>query len=715
MCTEPARAPLTDASWEELPVEHLQFGPRVTEALLNRGISTVGKALSFADSSTAFQFPYAPQLFESARQAADCRRPGGFDWRRYWALRGNQFHHLAAALPEFDRLAEGLWWYAVDRRSLGNAGAMLQASEVRSFPLLIAGLRKGLGPVRGIGRIKIAELVERLFWLAERLESGRLPALNPRPDSGDDADEALALSPRPLTEPLHPPPPKLSDDVRRLPVSVLQLGVKSRLLEDAGYRSVGDLADADPEILKRLPIIGARTVGAITEKLLSLEVASASGQMDWQIYSSQSGLPLIPPDPLASASDMLGLLPQIFQQIAPHLKDDSYRAVLFQRLTRGPGGQRTLDELGQLARPPVTRERIRQKEKKLLWQLAGALIWDVDGRLGIQFHPTMLGFWRLAAAEFEGVDEIRFDEFVVRLAAVWQVERQALIRELPFIVAVVTGDPQLPASFRAGARIDPVLFGLRPETSAIPLSQLRIGRLRDRLGSRGITTLGALVDAAADGLTNADIDSVLTNAAAAVQADGSFDWKHFALASSLEAYPPSSPQDASAFVSGFCDTAYFLLSRLHASDRRPTIFRLRTCRPVRSRPTLDSVSHTLRTHGPTIKREESLLLEELHDIIVDRDFSSLPVWLDTSWLRYTRQAHSIFIDSGSDYVVFLSRLADAWSVNLETTEQASPALWAIFSGYPEGRKRPTRGTGKTADIALVAPARIRLRGFQRLH
>lgn len=711
---EQAREEVAAAAWADLPVEHLQLAPRVSEGLRKRGINTVGEALAFSRSSMAFQFPYAPELFESARQAATCTDPTGIGWRRYWQLRDNRFQQLAATLPEFDRLAEELAAYAIDRRSLGNAGAMLQAGRIRTFPQLIARLRNGFGPVRGIGHTKIAELFGRLLDLAEQLERGRPPALNrlPQTESGnDEASVEAALRENAIETPL-PSKIELPDEVRRLPISVLQIGPKSWWLRDAGIQTIGDLSDFDPVALKRMKAIGPRTLKSIQEKLEELSRSSADGHVDWQAFSRHSGLPLLPAEPLSSASEMLARLPEIMEAVGPHLRDDSYRAILFQRLTRGPGAQSTLEELARRASPPVTRERIRQKEKKLLRQLAGALVWDVDGRLGVQFHPTMLEFWRQAASEFEGEEEIRFDQFVARLSAVWRVEREALIRELPFIVALVTGEPQLPASFRAGARMDPVLFRISAETSAVPLTSLRIGRLENRLRSHGITTIGGLVSGAVDGLNSAEIGSALADVTAALMPDGSFDWNRYVAAIGLTLHPATSPANAAQFASSFCDTSYALLARLHSSDRRPTIFRLRTSQSVRSRPTLDAVSKMLRTHGPTVKREETLLLQELHDILVDRDFSTVPLWLDSKWLRYVRECQTVFENCGRDYAVFLSRLAETWDLGIDAAEEAAPALWAIFTGYPEGRRHRRVSVD---NIAPVEPAKIRLRGFQRLH
>lgn len=717
MSTDDIQGPSAGGSWLALPVEHLQLSLRVNDALRKRDICTVGQALHFSELGVAFQFPYAPELFECARQARESIEPDGINWRNYWRLRGNRFQQLAADTPEFDRLAGALSGYVVDRRSLGNAGAMLQASGIRTFPELIAGLKKGLEPVRGLGRGKLAELFERLSELASQHDAGQLPKLNPLRFAASIAASAAdpAPAPYPAAEPSVPTWPEFGDEIRNLPISVLQLGAKSRWLLKAGIERIGDLDRFSPSAIMRMPNVGSLTVNALTRNLADLAASSVNGSIDWSIFSDHSGLPLVPPAPLQSAAEMLARLPEIFEQIGPHLRDDSYRQILFERLTKGPETQAKLEELGRRAVPRVSRERIRQKERKLLRQFAGALLHDVDGKMGIQFHPTMLMFWRQAAAEFAGEDEVAFDEFMTRLARVWEVEHVALIRQLPFIVAVVTGEPQLRGSFRAGARLDPRLFTLTAEVAATPLRTLRIGRQFERLNFRGIQTLGDLIREAVDGPANDQINRTLADVAAALARDGSIDWQAYHVTLGIPSLPDQSPVSAADFASGFCAAIRSLLVALHGSGRRAEVFGLRTCQPARSRPTLDAVSRIMCTHGPTIKREETLLLEEIYDILVDRNFSGLPVWLDSEWLRHVRGAEIIFRQCDSDYAVFHSRAADSWEIDLQAAEQAAPALWAIFTGYPEGRQRRRRAKGASENAVRVEPARIRLQGFQRLH
>lgn len=685
--------------WSLLKVNHLQLAPRITKALTKQIICTLGQACEAAEGPNAKSAPYAPELAEAVRQLRAAADGSRIDWRRYWELRGWRFQQLAAALPELDRLEAEFGTAPVNRSTLGNAGGMLKASGITSFGALIAGLRCGLDPVYGLGRTKLEELFPRLLALADAVASGgSLPGLF-ADETGHD-----------------PGIPLLCADVRALPVSVLQLGPKSQRLRDAGFETVGDIADADLRSVGDLRAVGSRTVKAIREKLEALSKASYDGTIDWQRFAEASGFPLFPADPVLSGQQLLDVLPHVLDALGPHLRDDGYRDILASRLTKVPQDQATLEEIGQRSDPIVSRERIRQKEEKLLSQLTGALIWDGDGRLGVQFHPTFSAWWRKAAAEFEGVDEIGFDEFVNRLAKTWNVTVAALTAHLPFVTAVVTGEPRMPAAFRAGASLDPRLFSLSPVATLTPLVRFRLGKAARRLVERGITTLGDLVGVASEGSLSHNLAEELDAIATAICLDGTLDWQAYERIVGLDPLPSVPPADASAFLTSFNETIYAMLTRLRQTDRIARIFALRTQHPLRTRMTLEAVASMIGTHPPSVKRDETVFLEELHDIIVDHEFAEVPFWIDQVWLGRCREAQSAFEASKTEYLRFLDTLAVRWGVDHMAAERAAPGLWAIFTGYPEGRKRSN--ALEPVDIGVTPEAfavRIKLRGFRRVH
>jgi hypothetical protein len=688
----------SETGWQDLPVEHLQLAPNITAALRDGGISTLGEACTVAEGRLAGYAPYAPELVEAVDQLRLAQRDEAIDWRRYWGLRDNRFHHLAAALPELDNLATVAGIAEVTRETMGNAGAMLRSGGIGTMSELIEGLRPGIGPVQGLGRKKLDELFARLMVLMAEASGGDWPASLKTPEMGAASCSRI----------------ELCAEARALPLSILQLGAKGHLIQKAGFQTVGDIADTDLHSLRRLSSVGNSTVMLLRERLAALGEAGKDGVLDWQRFAEAAEMPLLPAGPVATGADLITVLPHVLAKLAGYLRDDSYRDILANRLCCAAREQATLDEIGLRSIPPVTRERIRQKESKLLLQLTGALVWDRDGKLGVQFHPDFIGWWRRAAAEFEGVDEIGFDEFVERLADTWEVTFDQLVPHLPFIIAIVTGEARMPASFRAGARLDHRLRNLSPETAATPVLRFRLGRAGQRLAERGIMTLANLVQLASQGELSNALETGLARIADAVRKDGTMDWQVYASVMQLETLPSRTPASANVFVGEFGGTVGDLLQRLHSTDRCARIFELRTRHPANSRPTLARIAEALKTHGPTVKREETDFLEELHNILVDREFAEVPVWLDQSWLDYCTEAFSSFRSSESDYGRFHAGLALRWNMPLSHAAEAAPGLWAIFTGYPQGRHR--RAEMQEEPYLSVEPAaRIQLRGFRRLH
>jgi hypothetical protein len=688
---------------DQLPVDHAQLSGSVTDALRRRGITTIGEMLEFSSRSAFYQFPHACDVLPAVRALERARDGRDIDWPAYWDLRGKRFHHLAARLPALDKLSDTARTYPVTKDSFGNAGVMLAASGITNLGKLRDGLLAGLGHVRGLGKGKLSEFFVRLVEVAGKVG----------PD-GEISDQPVQVEMPPVDA--GPLAPRLNEAARSLPLSVLQLGAKHQHFAREGYRTVGCIEDTDPVRLTRIISVGPGTIRDMNSGLAALRQACNGDAVDLARYCQLNSFNLLPQDPPASGRAMLESLPELLTKFGDLLPDETRRAILRERLLRVPREQTKLEELGRRHSPPVTRERVRQIEGKMLRQLAGSLIWNDVNDFDVLFHPEFTRWWRMAAHHFCADDEIGFSEFLGRLSQLWGVPPGDLTPHLPIILAIVTGEPQMAAAFRAGVRLDSRLLGNLPEeTRQIPLKHLRMGKNSARLGQRGIDTLGKLIAAAPDMSLPAKVEEHLEVVARSLAENGRLQWDRYAAALELPTVPPAPPVDCCEFIDGFIDAVASFLGQLGWHRWEP-IFRQRTSRPASTRPTLDRMSKILDTHGPMVKRDETLLLERLHDILIEGHFATLPVWLDETWLRYVADAKSAFKSSGPDMTGFQSALALRCGVTPRSIEAALPALWAILTGYPEGRNRRGRPVqGPAAGVAPVEPAKIRLRGFRRLH
>lgn len=517
---------------------------------------------------------------------------------------------------------------------------------------------------------------------------------------------------------------------RNLPIGVLHLGVKTATLERAGFRTIGDLEKAGGDEINRIPTIGWRTADLlIRNRRILLQASDSEAGTDWDKYCELTEIPLLPRRHRpVSGKEFLACLPEFLTEIAANLADETFAAILRERICQPPRRQKTLEEIAASTRPPVTRERIRQKEKKLLGQLTGGLLNDAYGALEIHFRPEFSYWWRQAADCLSHHDEIGFGEFVDALCSVWSVPKDAVIAQLPPILAIVTGEPQMSGDFRAASRIDSRLFGtLSDELLMLPLSRLRLDRYAKRLADAGTETFGDIVTRLRDGNLGqagkaGDVAAQHANLLASCICDnGKVDWHSYREGIGLSCLPDLPVVDAAEFVSTLRPTVSELLTACRITKRAPDIYRLRTSRPLASQMTLQAVADELETHLPTVKREETVFLGFLNGVLIGHDFSKLPVWLDGSWLAYWDEAQTSYEASPGNYADFLENLAWRWRLTVREISRAAPTIWAVLSGYPNDRrsKGKVKKPSVVREIAPLSPqlpvGRIRLRGFRRLH
>lgn len=512
------------------------------------------------------------------------------------------------------------------------------------------------------------------------------------------------------------------NDFGDLPIGVLHLGVKTKLFEEAGFRTLGDIGDRGVENILKIPSVGRRTVDELTHNYVALrDAADAVDGINWEGYCEAVGIPLLPTRLPFDGNEFLSGLPAFLAALAEVLDDKVLATIILDRISRSPLDQKTLEEIGLEASPALTRERVRQKERKLLEQITGGLLNDAYEGLGIHFHPGFSFWWRKAADALANVEEIDVESFVVLLAEVWSVPQSAVMKQLAPLVAIVTGEPQMAAGFRALTKLDPRLFAKdNRDLYVLPVLKLRMDKAAVRLFDAGIETIGDVVA----NLRSGDLERMkigwvkqitdhLNLLAACLDTDG-IDWGAYRTKVGLDILPATTSGGPAEFVRTLPKVVEDLLRRHEVSLRAAEIFRLRTGKDARERMTLHQVGEKLGTFGSSIKREETILLAWLNDVIVGREFCNLVIWLDGSWLDRWGEAEEIFDQFGSDYDIFADRLAQLWRLSGKEMGAAGPTLWAVFTGYPDGRP-PRYRSVVSAETIEVTPGRIRLQGFRRVH
>lgn len=516
----------------------------------------------------------------------------------------------------------------------------------------------------------------------------------------------------------------LTDHVLSLPIGVLHLGVKSETIRRAGYQTVGDLKKVPVSSIYSIPTVGSRTADQLQKNIEALlSSADDEGRVDWTQYCELLGLPLIPKrEETLAGQKFLESLPNVFSEVADNLADDVFAEILRDRLCKSSSKQKTLEEIAANAEPTLTRERVRQKEKKLLQQLVGGLLDDNYGRLCLHFRQEFSHFWRIASESFSDADEISVDDFVHRLSVLWQVDVTSVMKQLPILIAIVTGEPQMPSDFRTASQVQPIWFAdLDPVVTSLSVMKLRLGKNAVRLAEEGFKSLGDIAFGVRTGQLPTSgstayrtLSAELDILASCIVDKKSIDWTRYQQLSRLPVYPNSPTDSALAFIREISDNIGGLLELSPITKRCAEIFKMRTGRGAAQRMTLHQVAAELRTHQPTIKREETIFLQYLNDILINREFYSLPLWLSDDWLSYWSEAAVVYETSGDNYDQFADNLSWRWRVSEISVRVAAPAIWAVLSGYPNGR--PKENVLEGPHLKPSAPlGRIRLKGFRKLH
>jgi hypothetical protein len=528
-------------------------------------------------------------------------------------------------------------------------------------------------------------------------------------------------------------------DVSNLGVGTLHAGTKTKALEAAGYRTVGDLAAAGQSAWLALPGMGRSTVRKIEKALRSLyEAQNNDGHVDWDRYCAAIDIPLLPVENLVldgnSFAAMVGIT---LGQLGQTLHDPVLQKIIADRISKPPHHRATLEDIGSSLPEPITRERVRQKEAKLLEALAAALVNDDYAHLDVHFRPEFAGYWKRAATNFADAEEdITFAALVDGLIETWGADRAILLEHLPLIATVITGEVMTTSAFGDATRLDPRLLTLSEDDRCIPLRHLQIGRAARALRQRGLVTIGDLISRIRQGTVSrasgahfrtaiAHLDHVV----ASLDEDQCFDQKTYLETIGVRVLPKDDPSGPKEFMRDLAANVSEILAANPPRMRSREIFVLRTARPMATRLTMEKTAEILDTHGPSVKREETDTLAWLNEVILGGDQSLAGIALRPVFVRIWHRINEVFDEANGDAELFQRFLATAFGINESDVEPAMPTMIAVLTGYPYGRlgrytrmvPEPALEEEDAADEAAeevktdTLPVRIKLKGFRKNH
>ena len=240
----------------------------------------------------------------------------------------------------------------------------------------------------------------------------------------------------------------LAGPIRDLPVGILHLGAKNRILEQDGYWRIGDLNDAWQDRVRLIPNVGKITVKLIESRLQALVACeNSNGGIDYEQYFSDIGIPLVPDQTkLNSGTEFLCSMPLAFSEVMEHFDDPALTMIFEERLSKFPRERMSIKQIKEELRLDVSEMRLRQKEKGLLRRLVDMLVYDSCSKRDFRFHPDFSHWWRRASKAFAERNEITKEDFVCAIASEWNVPQSLIVKRLPTILVIMRGQSYIPRS-----------------------------------------------------------------------------------------------------------------------------------------------------------------------------------------------------------------------------------------------------------------------------
>jgi hypothetical protein len=239
----------------------------------------------------------------------------------------------------------------------------------------------------------------------------------------------------------------LSPEIRNLPVTTLNFAKAGKPLRDAGISTLGDLLDRLREGLGKIRNFGALAHREVVEATVALsESARGNGHVDWLYYTERRGLTVFPKSASGlNSQSFVTELPVLARQVVELQLGEREVTILNRRLLANPKQRRTLEQIGEVT--GLTRERVRQLERRTLDVLRNPLIHDDYDGMKFRFRPDFAGPLREASEHFGkfGIPAWRRDRWVSELASLWGAGKIEIAKNYFLLCKLLAYDEVRPA------------------------------------------------------------------------------------------------------------------------------------------------------------------------------------------------------------------------------------------------------------------------------
>lgn len=692
-----------------LDVAHLQFDPRTEGQLRGYGLYTIG---DLDTSSTSYQnVPYSLDEIISNRLELIAEHTDEFGtvWSAAWK-----------------KLAKGPFNFAFSQRPLSHC------SECGSTPLKVLRYRVGriLNIPIHVGYENLNELLvalERTTTLPSSFGKGKMIQLSAmlerelrqcskHHDNNIAATDVLSLPSLEL-EALQKKRDIVQQALNSISLDALGLGKKTDYFKQQGWTRIGDLPPDLDKIIFKISGLGRKTAERALFAKSNLVKACVDGAINRQIFADLEGVPIIPTAHLASDLPLPELFRSTLIQAASYDDNPVTMLVVKERICQTGSDTATLEEIANMPNVGLTRERVRQVEKRYLGRVRKSLLDPWARSAGCLFTDEFRKPFVELSEAVKKQDTIGIHELVDNIEHFWNCRRKEANLLLPMIMAIIEGTARTDGNLRRlGNLPETLLRPLKRPARDWPAWNLGAGKsVTRKIANNNVADVEGLRCAWIEGL---DLGSETDSLHRGLEHLGKLKLGQVPLIDDLaeEMDKPILPLTIESPTTYLANMTTELVSIIENGDfllRSKEVFFRRSALPPAERNTIQSLADEFDVSVPNVAKTQTQTLERLYNIIFTQSAGYSGMLLRPEWLDLWTELEGLFERFYPDQRTFQRSLMTTFGAPEGIVGVSVHPIWAVLSGRTSKKSFGHINMVRSSEPIKMAP--VVLRGFRSAH
>lgn len=562
----------------------------------------------------------------------------------------------------------------------------------------------------------------KMIQLAAVLEQEMKDCAEHHVPEQDDADRSVPLSKkqRPSThelEKLQQERDDLQKALKSIPVHALGLGPKTDYLMKLGWQTVGDLPENFESVIYRTPKMGRRTAERAISTRSNLVAACSGGAVERVTFANLQGVPIIPQKNSMSEISLPDWFRNTLIEAASYDDNPVTQLVVQKRVCQSGSKTTTLEEIGQMPGVSITRERVRQVEKRFLKRVRECLLDPWSWSAGCLFSDTFRMPFAALAESLSSQDTIGIQELSESIEQIWKCSKKEANLLLPMIMAIIEGTARTDGNLRRlGDLPESLLRPLRKPARDWPSWNFAAGKhLTQSLKINGVSDAEALRVALINGFNFGDeAEPIVKGLTYLSQLKSGHSPKIEDLADAIDKpVLPALDANPETYLSNITNDLVSLIDQGNFWIRSKDIFLRRSALPPEERVTTQVLADKYNVAGPNISKAQSTTLERLQGIILNKSAGYTAMLIRPDWIKFWTELENIFERFYPDQRTFQRSIMTTFDIPETVVGSAIHPIWAVLSGKISKTSIGQIATNVEKNNVTMAP--VILKGFRNIH